>query len=53
MRNTFIVLTLVISVLLPGKALATGIDSSKECDCTRSCIETATAIWIFRNSRIE
>ena len=26
MRNTFIVLTLVISVLLPGKALATGID---------------------------
>ena len=26
MRNTFMVLTLVISVLLPGKALATGID---------------------------
>ena len=30
MRNTFIVLTLVISVLLPGKALATGIDFHKE-----------------------
>lgn len=26
MRNTFMVLTLVISVLLPSKALATGID---------------------------